>query len=65
MTQTDALPRLVTDDADPARVRLAGQWTIANALQVAERLREIPAGARAIDATSIARIDSAGAGLDD
>ena len=60
MTQTDARPRFVTDDADPARVRLAGQWTIATALQVAERLREIPAGAKAIDATGIARIDSAG-----
>ena len=60
MTQTDARPRFVTDDADPARVRLAGQWTIATALQVAERLREMPASAKAIDATGIARIDSAG-----
>ncbi len=60
MNQTDALPRFVTDDTDPARVRLAGQWTIATALQVAERLREIPAAAKAIDATGIARIDSAG-----
>jgi phospholipid/cholesterol/gamma-HCH transport system permease protein len=60
MTQTDARPRFDTDDADPARVRLAGQWTIATALQVAERLREMPAGAKTIDATGIARIDSAG-----
>ncbi|KAF1706171.1 ABC transporter permease [Pseudoxanthomonas sacheonensis] len=60
MTQTDARPRFETDDADPSRVRLAGQWTIATALQVAERLREIPAGAKAIDATGISRIDSAG-----
>lgn len=60
MTQTDALPRFVTDAADPTRVRLAGQWTIATALQVAERLREIPAAAKAIDATGIVRIDSAG-----
>ena len=60
MTQTDARPRFDTDDADPTRVRLAGQWTLATALQVAERLREIPAGTRAIDASGIARIDSAG-----
>jgi phospholipid/cholesterol/gamma-HCH transport system permease protein len=60
MTQTDARPRFETDDADPSRVRLAGQWTIATALQVAERLREIPAGTKAIDATGISRIDSAG-----
>ncbi|MEO6103152.1 MAG: ABC transporter permease, partial [Pseudoxanthomonas sp.] len=60
MTQTDALPRFATDDADPARVRLAGQWTLATALQVAQRLREIPPGTRSIDATGIARIDSAG-----
>ncbi len=60
MTPTDARPRFETDDADPSRVRLAGQWTLANALQVAERLREMPATARVIDATGISRIDSAG-----
>ena len=62
MTQTDARPRFVTDDADPVRVRLAGQWTIATALQVAERLREIPAAAKAIDATGIV-LASLAAGL--
>jgi phospholipid/cholesterol/gamma-HCH transport system permease protein len=60
MTPTDATPRFDTDAADPGRVRLAGQWTIATALQVAERLREMPAGTTTIDATGIARIDSAG-----
>jgi phospholipid/cholesterol/gamma-HCH transport system permease protein len=60
MTQTDARPRFETDDTDPSRVRLVGQWTIATALQVADRLREMPAGAKAIDATGISRIDSAG-----
>ncbi|HET6782609.1 MAG TPA: STAS domain-containing protein, partial [Pseudoxanthomonas sp.] len=60
MTQTDARPRFETDNADPSRVRLAGQWTIATALQVAERLREMPTSAKAIDATGISRIDSAG-----
>ncbi len=60
MTPTDARPRFETDDADPSKVRLAGQWTLATALQVAERLREMPAAARRIDATGISRIDSAG-----
>ena len=60
MTQTDVRPRFAPDDADPSRVRLAGQWTLATALQVAERLREIPQGTRTVDATAIARIDSAG-----
>ena len=60
MTPTDARPRFETDEADPSRVRLAGQWTLATALQVAERLREMPAAARVVDATGISRIDSAG-----
>lgn len=60
MSQTDALPHFQTDAADPSTVRLAGQWTLGTALQVAERLRELPAGTRRIDATGISRIDSAG-----
>ena len=60
MTPTDARPRFAPDDADPTRMRLGGQWTLATALQVAERLRELPPGTRALDATGIARIDSAG-----
>ena len=60
MSQTDALPHFETDAADPATVRLAGQWTLGTALQVAERLRELPTGTARIDATGISRIDSAG-----
>ncbi|HEY5972142.1 MAG TPA: ABC transporter permease [Pseudoxanthomonas sp.] len=60
MTQPDAHPRFTADDADPSRIRLAGQWTLATALQVADRLRELPKGATTIDATGIARLDSAG-----
>ena len=60
MTQTETHPRFAADDADPSQVRLLGQWTLATAMQVAERLRELPAGAKRIDATGISRIDSAG-----
>ena len=60
MTPADARPRFIADDADPSRIRLLGQWTLASALEVAERLRELPKGVQAIDATGIARIDSAG-----
>ncbi|RYZ71783.1 MAG: MlaE family lipid ABC transporter permease subunit [Lysobacteraceae bacterium] len=60
MTPTNPSPRFESDPAQPSRLRLAGQWTLANALQVAERLREMPADATTIDATGISRIDSAG-----
>ena len=60
MPLTDARPSFNTDATDSSRIRLAGQWTLATALQVAERLREVPAGTKAIDATHISRIDSAG-----
>ncbi len=60
MTLTDALPTIETDAEDPSRIRLVGQWTLATALQVADRLREIPDSAMELDATGITRIDSAG-----
>jgi len=60
MTQTDARPCLETDAADPSRIKLAGSWTLSTALQVAERLREIPDSVMEVDATAISRIDSAG-----
>jgi phospholipid/cholesterol/gamma-HCH transport system permease protein len=60
MTLTDAAPRFETDRSDPSRVRLAGQWTLATAMQVAERLRELPDSAMEVDASGISRIDSAG-----
>ena len=60
MTPTEALPRFEADATDSSRIRLAGQWTLATALQVAERLGEIPENATEVDATGITRIDSAG-----
>ncbi len=60
MTQASTPPLLETDDANPSRIRLAGDWILANALDVARQLRETPSGIRHIDATGISRIDSAG-----
>jgi phospholipid/cholesterol/gamma-HCH transport system permease protein len=60
MTPTPARPLCQTDAADPSRVRLEGDWTLINALVVADRLRELPDQVRTLDATGIARIDSAG-----
>ncbi|GGD34361.1 ABC transporter permease [Pseudoxanthomonas indica] len=60
MTPTPARPLCKTDSADPSRVRLEGDWTLINALVVADRLRELPEDVRSLDATGIARIDSAG-----
>ena len=60
MPLTHARPSFDTDASDPSRIRLAGQWTLATALQVAEQLREVPKSIKAIDATGISRIDSAG-----
>ncbi|MEL1266171.1 ABC transporter permease [Pseudoxanthomonas putridarboris] len=60
MTPTLARPQYQTDQADPTRVRLAGDWTLASALIVAEQLRGLPEAVSRIDATAIGRIDSAG-----
>ena len=60
MPQTDPRPHFEIDAADPTRVRLTGQWTLDTALEVAERLREVPKSITSIDATGISRIDSAG-----
>ncbi len=60
MTQTENRPRFAVDEADPSQVRLLGQWTLTTAMEVAERLRELPAGVKRVDASSISRIDSAG-----
>ncbi len=60
MTRTDARPQFHSDPSEPSRVRLEGDWTLATALTVAERLREVPDGVTELDATGIARIDSAG-----
>ena len=40
--------------------RLAGDWTLDHAMELAARLRELPEAVTAVDATGIGRIDSAG-----
>ncbi len=60
MTQTPTRPQYQTDQADPTRIRLAGDWILSTALAVADRLRELPEQIKRIDATDIGRIDSAG-----
>jgi len=60
MNASPAPPRCLPDDADPARIRLEGDWTLDSALTVAEVLRDLPGTVAHIDATGIGRIDSAG-----
>ncbi|MFT3761074.1 MAG: ABC transporter permease [Pseudoxanthomonas sp.] len=56
----DTHPQFLIDPAEPGRARLLGDWSLAMALQVAERLRELPASVATLDATGVSRIDSAG-----
>lgn len=60
MTSASFNPQVHIDPADPARARLSGQWTLAQALAVAEALRAVPEQVDRIDASGIERIDSAG-----
>jgi phospholipid/cholesterol/gamma-HCH transport system permease protein len=53
-------PSLERDAQDPARLRLAGHWTLAYANEVGERLRDAPDGTVVLDATGAERLDSAG-----
>ncbi|HZV39225.1 MAG TPA: ABC transporter permease [Pseudoxanthomonas sp.] len=53
-------PQWRTDPDDPARALLLGDWSLATAMSLGERLRQIPDGARVVDASGIDRIDSAG-----
>jgi len=53
-------PQWSVDPRDPARLRLSGRWTLRYAHEIGERLREMPDGARALDATGVDRLDSAG-----
>ena len=41
-------------------VRLEGDWILDHAMEIAARLREIPEGVAAVDASGVRRIDSAG-----
>lgn len=60
MIKTEVRPAFDADPADPSRVRLSGDWTLQSALAVADQLRTMPENVRSLDATGIARIDSAG-----
>ena len=60
MSPSPAPPQWQTDPDAPTRVCLLGDWCLATALQLGERLRELPDAAQAIDARGIGRIDSAG-----
>lgn len=53
-------PQTHADPHDPARLRLSGQWTLEHALQVGERLGEMPERIRSIDARGVSRMDSVG-----
>ena len=58
MTAASTLPPGLSAEGD--RVRLRGCWTLGEAAGIAGALREMPAGARAVDATGVARLDSLG-----
>ena len=58
MTPTLARPQYEADPGDPQRVKLAGDWTLASALTVAEQLKTLPETVNRLDATAINRIDS-------
>jgi phospholipid/cholesterol/gamma-HCH transport system permease protein len=53
-------PQWSVDPEDPARLRLTGRWTLRYAHEIGERLREAPGEVRALDATAVDRLDSAG-----
>lgn len=54
-------PRWQQDPADPGRVVLSGEWTLAHAPVLADCLRAVPEGTATVDASGVARLDSAGA----
>jgi phospholipid/cholesterol/gamma-HCH transport system permease protein len=58
MTVASTLPPGLSAEGD--RVRLRGCWTLGEAAGIAGALRDMPAGARAVDATGVARLDSLG-----
>jgi phospholipid/cholesterol/gamma-HCH transport system permease protein len=57
---TRSPPRWQQAESDPARIILSGQWTLAHAVAISEQLREIPSPISSVDASGIARLDSAG-----
>ena len=55
-----APPEWSLDEADPARLRLSGRWTLRYAREIGERLRQAPESARVFDARGVDRLDSTG-----
>jgi len=53
-------PRIHTDDCESGRLRLSGQWTLEHARRIGKQLESAPAGATAIDASGVDRLDSLG-----
>jgi phospholipid/cholesterol/gamma-HCH transport system permease protein len=60
MRDPDSPPEFASDAQQPGRLRLQGQWTLAHANEVAAALREMPEAVESVDATGVARLDSAG-----
>ncbi len=53
-------PRIQTDDREPGRLRLSGQWTLEHSRGISEQLERAAVGATAIDAREVDRLDSLG-----
>lgn len=60
MSSAATRPQFRTDPAQPQQASLLGDWCLEFAMDIPQRLRELPAGTRRIDARGIGRIDSAG-----
>jgi phospholipid/cholesterol/gamma-HCH transport system permease protein len=53
-------PSIDTDDREPGRLRLAGQWTLEKAGEISACLGGAPAEATTVDASGVQRLDSLG-----
>ena len=60
MRDASSPPSFAADERDPARLRLVGEWTLAYATAIGERLRTAPQDVSAVDASEVDRLDSAG-----
>ncbi|KGM53804.1 ABC transporter permease [Lysobacter arseniciresistens ZS79] len=53
-------PRIETDDREPGRLRLRGQWTLEHASALTDALKGAGTGAALLDARQVERLDSLG-----
>lgn len=53
-------PHIDTDDREPTRLRLGGHWTLEHSRRIGRQLEAASAGATAIDASRVDRLDSLG-----